>query len=196
MAWVSRSCRRTAPRRTSRVGSSCACSRIGARRSRASFSTTLVNGSYQRHSRRSSKPCVSSGIDGRVVYWIGALDVSELTALGGTPQHERASTHVATPDELPGKAQSGPQHILQWLEVLRRRDAAKQDGGVRWVQPFGQSSGIPPQWAGVPPIAWVYRDPGDRPQPVEIDQCIGRPEAQPGYDDLNAGGAVRRIGEG
>src|SRR6266853_550576 len=151
--------------------------------------------SCRRRSRRSSKPCVSSRIDGRVVYWIGALDVGELTALGGTPQHERAATHVATPDELPGQAQAGPQHRFQGLEVLRRRDAAEQDGGIRRVEPFSQSSGIPPQRTGEPQIAWVYRDPGDRPQPVEIDQCIGRPEAQPGYDDVYADRAVRRIAE-
>src|SRR6266852_3776369 len=195
MAWVWPLCRRSTRCRTSRAGHWYACSRIGAPRSPASSSTTPVNGSYQRHSRRSSKPCVSSGIDSRVVYWIGALDVGELAPLGGTPQHERASTHVATPDELLGKAQSGPEHRFQGLEVLRRRDAAEQDGGVRQVQPFGQSSGIPSQRAGVTAIAWVYRNPGDRPQPVEIDQCIGRQEAQPRYDDLNAGGPVRRIRE-
>jgi len=103
------------------------------------------------------------------VYWIGALDVSELAALGGTPQHERASTHVASPDELPGKAQSRSQDRFQRFEVLRRGDAAEQDGRDRRVQPFGQSSGIPPQRAGVTPIAWVYRNPGDRPQPLEVD---------------------------
>src|SRR6059036_1347336 len=62
-AWGWRSCRRTAPRRTSRMGNSCVCSKIGARRSRASSSTTPVNGSCQRRSRRSSKPCVCSSIE-------------------------------------------------------------------------------------------------------------------------------------
>jgi hypothetical protein len=129
------------------------------------------------------------------VHWIRALDVGELAALGGTAQHERASTHVASPDELLGKAQSGPQDCLQGLEVLRRRDAAEQDGGVRRAQAFGQSSGVALQRASVTPIARIHRNPGDRPQPLEVDQCIGRPEAQPRYDDLNAEGTVRRIGE-
>src|SRR5712691_788470 len=62
MAWVWRSCRRSARRRTSRVGSWCACWRIGARRSPASSFTTPGNGSYRRHWRRSSKPCVCSCI--------------------------------------------------------------------------------------------------------------------------------------
>src|SRR2546426_2787667 len=44
------------------------------------------------------------------------------------------SAHVSPPDELPGKAQSRSQHLLQRLEVLRRRDAAEQDDSVCRVQ--------------------------------------------------------------
>src|SRR5713101_2831672 len=62
-AWVWRSCRRSARRRTSRVGSLCACWRIGARRSPASSFITPGNGSYRRHWRCSSKPCVCSCTD-------------------------------------------------------------------------------------------------------------------------------------
>src|SRR3954447_26764542 len=47
-------------RSTSQAGHYCAFSRIGARRSQASTSTTPVGGSYRRHSWRWSKPCVSS----------------------------------------------------------------------------------------------------------------------------------------
>src|SRR5712691_5790369 len=59
MAWAWRFWATSARRRTSRVGHSCACSRIGARRSPASSSITQVNGSYRRHSRRSSRICAS-----------------------------------------------------------------------------------------------------------------------------------------
>src|SRR5439155_27014335 len=57
-----------------------------------------------RRLRRSSKPCVWSCIDGRVVYWIVALDVGELTALGGTPQHERGSNRKLPPGVRPPPA--------------------------------------------------------------------------------------------
>src|SRR2546426_115544 len=60
-----------------------------------------LKGSCQRHSPPSSKTCVSSRIHGRVVYWIAPLDVSELTALRGTPQHEPPATHVAKAHGLP-----------------------------------------------------------------------------------------------
>src|SRR5438046_1974071 len=60
MAWVWRLCRRSTRCLTARVGHWCACSRIGARRSPASSSTTPVSDSYQRLSRRSSKPCASA----------------------------------------------------------------------------------------------------------------------------------------
>jgi len=54
-AWGWRSCRRSARRRTSRVGNWCACWRIGARRS-GFFLYYPGNGSYRRHWRRSSNP--------------------------------------------------------------------------------------------------------------------------------------------
>src|SRR5438876_2435206 len=73
MGWVWRSCRRTAPRRTSRMGNSCVCSRIGARRSLASSSTIPVSGSYQRLSRRSSRPCVSSCTLSRSTIYFGEV---------------------------------------------------------------------------------------------------------------------------
>src|SRR5689334_4456116 len=49
---------------------------------------------------------------------LGALDVSELAALGGTPQHERAPTHVASPDELRGKRSRGPSTAFSGSRYL------------------------------------------------------------------------------
>src|SRR5439155_15565368 len=57
MAWVSPLRTRNAWRRTSRAGHLCACSTIGAHRSPASSSTTLVDGSSPLRFRHSSKRC-------------------------------------------------------------------------------------------------------------------------------------------
>src|SRR3989454_12298240 len=88
--------------------------------------------------------------------------ICELAALGGAPEHEGTAAHVPSSDELSREAQSGSQHFLQRLEVLRRRDTAEQDDGVGRVQAFGQASGVALQRAGVAPIARINRNSGDR----------------------------------
>src|SRR2546425_545096 len=60
MVWVWRLRTRTASRRISQVGHWCASWKTGVRHSLVSSSTTQVNGSYDRHSRRLSILCASA----------------------------------------------------------------------------------------------------------------------------------------
>src|SRR2546426_455158 len=122
MAWVWRSCRRTVPRRTSRAGSSCACSKIGARRSPVSSSTTPVSGSYQQHSRRSSKPCVCSCIE--------RAGVPSVSSLPSPPDvsRNRGTIYPGIPPAPDAPTDSIRLRVAE--AVMRMMEAVADDGPV------------------------------------------------------------------